>query len=41
MNTKPDNAPRELVHHDQNPMCAQGCGFAGTVRELLGGVELT
>ena len=25
---KPNNATRKLVHHDENPMCSQGRGFA-------------
>jgi hypothetical protein len=27
LNTKTNNATRELIHHDENPMCSQGCGF--------------
>jgi hypothetical protein len=27
LNTKTNNATRELIHHDENPMCPQGCGF--------------
>jgi hypothetical protein len=28
LNSKSDNAPRELIHYDENPMGSQGCGFA-------------
>ena len=26
-NSKTNNATRELIHHDENPMCSQRCGF--------------
>src|SRR5438034_9450414 len=28
VDAKSNNAPRVLIHHDENPMCSQGCGFA-------------
>jgi hypothetical protein len=28
VHAKPDDPTRKLVHHDQNPMRFQGCGFA-------------
>jgi hypothetical protein len=28
VHAKTDEPPRKLVHHDQNPMRFQGCGFA-------------
>src|SRR5262249_3363348 len=28
MNAEPDDSPRKLVHHDQNPMRSQACRFA-------------
>src|ERR1700726_2292018 len=28
LNTKTNNATRELIHHHENPMCSQRCGFA-------------
>src|SRR6516164_11125640 len=28
VDAKPDDASRKLVHHNENPMCSQGCGFA-------------
>src|SRR5262249_46100448 len=28
VNAKSDDAARKLVHHNENPMCSQGCGFA-------------
>jgi hypothetical protein len=27
VDTKPNNATRKLVHHDEYPMCSQGRGF--------------
>ena len=27
LNTKANNATRELIHHDENPICSQRCGF--------------
>jgi hypothetical protein len=27
LNTKTNNATRELIHHNENPMGSQGCGF--------------
>jgi hypothetical protein len=27
LNSKTNNATRELIHHDENPMCSQRCGF--------------
>ena len=28
VDAKPDDASRKLVHHNENPMCSQGCRFA-------------
>jgi hypothetical protein len=28
LSTKTNNATRELIHHHENPMCSQRCGFA-------------
>jgi hypothetical protein len=28
LNSKANNATRELIHHDENPMGSQRCGFA-------------
>jgi hypothetical protein len=27
LNSKTNNATRELIHHDENPMASQRCGF--------------
>jgi hypothetical protein len=28
VDTKSDDTTRKLVHHNENPMCSQGCRFA-------------
>src|ERR1700720_2460238 len=38
LNTKTNNATRELIHHHENPMCSQRCGFASEqIAAPLGG----
>src|SRR4030095_9483971 len=34
VDTEPDDATRKLVHHNENPMCSQGCRFAANRSQL-------